>query len=68
MIAATNSTWAPWFVVNSDDKKRARLNVISHLLSQVPYKAPKRKKVELPERTVTTRGSAIELPYIPTPF
>jgi hypothetical protein len=42
--------------------------VISHLLSQLPYKAPKRKRVALPERRVTTRGSAIELPFIPTPF
>jgi polyphosphate kinase 2 len=68
MIAATSSSWAPWFVAHSDDKKRARLNVISHLLSQIPYKAPKRKRVALPERRVTTRGSAIELPFIPTPF
>ena len=42
-------SWAPWFVAHSDDKKRARLNVISHLLSQIPYEAPKRKRVELPD-------------------
>jgi polyphosphate kinase len=65
MIAATSSSWAPWFVAHSDDKKRARLNVISHLLSHVPYKAPKRKKVHLPDRTVSRVASAIELPYIP---
>jgi polyphosphate kinase len=68
MIASTSTSWAPWFVAHSDDKKRTRLNIISHLLSQIPYKAPKHKKVELPERKVTTRGSAIELPFIPTPF
>ena len=68
MFAATDSEWAPWHLVHSDDKKRARLNVISHLLSQIPYKAPKRKKVALPERTVTTRDSAIQLPFIPTRF
>ena len=68
MIAATSSAWAPWFVAHSDDKKRTRLNVISHLLSQIPYKAPKRKRVALPDRTVSNRGSAIELPFIPTPF
>jgi polyphosphate kinase len=68
MIAATSSSWAPWFVAHSDDKKRARLNVISHLLSQIPYKAPKRKKVALPDRKVTERGSAIELPFIPARF
>ena len=68
MIAATSSSWAPWHVAVSDDKKRARLNVITHLLSQIPYEAPRRKKVKLPDRTVATRGSAIELPFIPTPF
>ena len=52
MIAATSSSWAPWFVAVSDDKKRARLNVITHLLEHVRYEAPKRKKVELPERKV----------------
>jgi polyphosphate kinase 2 (PPK2 family) len=68
MIAATNSSWAPWFVAVSDDKKRARLNVITHLLSQIPYRAPKRPKVRLPDRKVTSRESSIELPFIPTPF
>jgi polyphosphate kinase 2 len=68
MIAVTSSSWAPWFVAVSDDKKRARLNVITHLLSQIPYRAPKRPKVRLPERSVASRGSAIELPFIPTPF
>ena len=37
MFQATDTPWAPWFVVRSDDKKRARLNVVSHLLSQIPY-------------------------------
>ena len=50
MFAATDTAWAPWYVVNSDDKKRARLNLITHLLSQVPYKKVKRDKVELPKR------------------
>src|SRR5512137_2319480 len=40
MFKATDSSWAPWFVARSEDKKRVRLNVISHLLKQVPYKAP----------------------------
>src|SRR5262245_19903107 len=39
MFATTDTAWAPWYVARSDDKKRARLNVISHILSQVPYKA-----------------------------
>jgi len=37
MFAATDTAWAPWFVANNDDKKRGRLNIISHLLSQIPY-------------------------------
>jgi polyphosphate kinase 2 len=50
MFAATDTGWAPWHVVKSDDKKRARLNVIDHLLSVVPYKELPRDKVELPKR------------------
>jgi len=50
MFAQTDTEWAPWYVVKSDDKKRARLNVITHLLSQVPYEKLKRKKIELPKR------------------
>jgi polyphosphate kinase 2 len=52
MFAATDKPFAPWYVVPSDDKRRARLNVIRHLLSSVPYKdvIRKRKRPELPER------------------
>ncbi len=50
MFAATDTEWAPWHVVMSDDKRRAQLNVISHLLSQVPYKTVPREKIELPKR------------------
>jgi polyphosphate kinase len=50
MFAATDSDWAPWHVVHSDDKQRARLNVISHLLSKVAYKAAPREKIKLPKR------------------
>jgi polyphosphate kinase 2 len=50
MFTATDTGFAPWYVARSDDKKRARLNIITHLLSQIPYKAPKREKVKLPER------------------
>jgi polyphosphate kinase 2 len=51
MFAATDTTWAPWFVIRSDDKRRARLNVISHLLSQIPYEQAPREKVKLPKRS-----------------
>ncbi len=50
MFAATDTDWAPWYVAHSDDKKRARLNIIRHLLSKVPYKEVPREKVELPKR------------------
>jgi len=52
MFAATDSSFAHWFVVRSDDKRRARLNLIAHLLSQVPYEDVTRdlKRVKLPER------------------
>jgi polyphosphate kinase 2 len=52
MFKATDSSWAPWFVARSEDKKRVRLNVISHLLKQVPYKAPPPLKVKLPKRKI----------------
>ncbi len=50
MFAATDTEFAPWHVARSDDKKRARLNIITHLLSKVPYKAAPRAKVKLPPR------------------
>lgn len=50
MIAASDTSWAPWYVVRSDDKRRARLNVISHLLSKIPYEAVRSEKVKLPKR------------------
>ena len=50
MLAATDTKHAPWYIVRSDDKKRARLNCISHLLSRIPYGEVPRKKVKLPKR------------------
>jgi len=50
MVKATDTPWAPWFVVRSDDKKRARLNVISHLLKQIPYSELPRDEPVLPKR------------------
>jgi polyphosphate kinase 2 len=50
MFAATDTGFAPWYVVRSDDKKRARLNLITHLLGKIPYEEPPRKKVKLPKR------------------
>jgi len=50
MFTATDSAYAPWFVAPSNDKKRVRLNIISHLLEHIPYKALPREKLELPKR------------------
>jgi polyphosphate kinase 2 len=51
MLDATDSKHAPWYIVRSDNKKAARLNCISHLLSVIPYKKIKRDKVKLPDRS-----------------
>jgi polyphosphate kinase 2 len=50
MLEATDTKFAPWYIVPSDDKRRARLNCIRHLLSLISYKKVKRKKVKLPKR------------------
>lgn len=50
MIAATDTDWAPWYVVDSNDKKKARLNIISHMLSQIPYEHLAIPKVKFPSR------------------
>jgi len=55
MFAATDLDHAPWFVAHSDDKRRARLNIISHMLGKIPYKSAPREKVKLPARQ--KRGS-----------
>jgi hypothetical protein len=51
MLDATDTTQAPWYIVRSDDKRRARLNCISHILQSIPYKKVKRAKVKLPKRS-----------------
>ena len=51
MLEATDTKFAPWYVVPSDDKRRARLNCIRHLIGLIPYKKVKRKKVKLPKRS-----------------
>jgi polyphosphate kinase len=50
MFAATSTEFAPWYVADSNDEKRARLNIISHLLEQIPYDSPGREPVVLPAR------------------
>jgi polyphosphate kinase len=52
MLEATDTEWAPWHIIRSDDKKRARLNCLSHFLSLFPYEAVPHEKVKLPERSM----------------
>ena len=70
MLAATDTAWAPWFVANTDDKKRGRLNIISHLLSQIPYDRLELREVKLPRRQVRGdyREPTLPLRTIPTPY
>ena len=70
MFEASDRVWAPWYVVHTDDKRRGRLNLITHLLSQVPYEPIKRPKVSLPHRDKPGDYVEGELGghHIPTPF
>ena len=70
MFAATDTAWGPWWVVDNDDKKRGRLNIISHLLSQIPYTPLPAQGVKMP-RKPSARGYVepdLPLRNIPTPF
>lgn len=70
MFAATDTAWAPWFVVRSDDKRRARLNTITHLLSRIPYEEAPRADVKLPKRRkIRDRSRTLKpLAFIPEVF
>jgi polyphosphate kinase 2 len=63
MFAATDTAWGPWFVTQSNDKKRTRLNIISHLLSKVPYEETPRDKVDLPKRQKAGDYREPDYPY-----
>ena len=60
MFLATDTAWAPWYVARSDDKKRARLNIISHLLSKIPYKEVPHEKTKLPKRHVADASKQVD--------
>ncbi len=70
MFVATSSGWAPWHIVDNNDKKRGRLNIISHLLSQIPYEPPAAPDVKMPKPP--SHHGYVEpdssKPNIPTPF
>jgi polyphosphate kinase 2 (PPK2 family) len=61
MFQASDTSWAPWYVVHSDNKRRARLNTLTHILSKIPYEELKRPKVELPKRQ--RRGDYKDIDY-----
>jgi len=50
MFLATDTSWAPWCVIPSDNKRQARLNALTHILSKIPYEEPPHSKVKLPKR------------------
>jgi polyphosphate kinase len=52
MLKATDTKWAPWRILHSDDKKRARLNCIAYLLKLIPYKKVPHEKIKLPDRSM----------------
>jgi len=70
MFTATDTEWAPWHVVHTDDKRRGRLNLITHLLSQVPYEPLAPRKVAFPKRQGANGYVEPDLTSrsIPTPF
>ena len=70
MLAATDTAWAPWYIARTDNKRRGRLNIISHLLSQVPYEPLTPRDVTLPQRQAAHGYVQPDLPlrYIPAPF
>jgi len=70
MFAASNTAWAPWWVVGTDDKKRGRLNVIAHLLSQIPYPPLAHRYVRLPKRLIADPDyeSTVPIREVPTQY
>ena len=70
MILATDTPWAPWYLARTDDKRRGRLNIISHLLSKVPYESQEPPEVKLPRGQKPGGYQEPDYPFrfIPTPF
>jgi polyphosphate kinase len=73
MFRATDSAWAPWYVAHTDDKRSGRLNVLTHLLSQIPYEPLEHRDIELPKRQKRMHVDEHGLPApplreIPTPY
>jgi len=63
MFTATDTHFAPWYVANADDKRRVRLNIITHFLSNIPYEEVRREKVKLPDRQKPHKYEEPDYPY-----
>jgi polyphosphate kinase len=63
MFTETDTSWAPWYVVRSDDKRRARLNVLRHILEHVPHRKMRAEKVVLPKRQKAGGYKSPDYPY-----
>jgi polyphosphate kinase 2 len=70
MLRASDTAWAPWYLANTDDKKRGRLNIITHLLDRVPYQPLEHRDITLPKRQKPGgyRQPDLALRHIPAPF
>ena len=70
MFLASDTPWAPWYIADTNDKKRGRLNIITHLLGQIPYEPLAHRDVKLPQRQKPGGYHEPDLPlrHIPTPF
>ena len=63
MFKATDTAWAPWYVARSDDKRRARLKILEHVLASIPYQKTPREKVKLPKREKLGRYKSPAYPF-----
>jgi polyphosphate kinase len=70
MFLATDTAWAPWYIARTDNKMRGRLNIISHMLGQIPYEPLTPREITLPKRQRPEGYTQPHLPlrYVPTPF
>jgi len=72
MLKATDTDECPWHIVPSDDRYKARLNCISHILSRIPYEQPAFPKIDLPRRNLNNayddKATMLDRKYIDTPF
>ena len=71
MFARTNIPEAPWYIVEGNDKKRARLNCIDHFLAQIPYEPVPHEEIALPERVFNPQYERAVLPpelYVPSKY